>query len=205
MKWSVPRIWDGETVAILASGQSMNQEVADQVRGLRTIAINTTFQLAPWADMLYASDARWWIQYKDEIAQFKGLKVGTEPAPVPDLLLLTNSGKDGFDEDPSKVRCANSGYGAIQIAIHAGCKRILLCGFDMHGQRWHGRHPEPLRNPGQDIFPRWIAMFGTLMPALKKRGIEVINCTPNSALRCFPMMDLGEAIGESRSLSQCAI
>ena len=42
--WSVPRLWPGATVAILASGPSMNQAVADRVRaaGLPAIAINDT-------------------------------------------------------------------------------------------------------------------------------------------------------------------
>jgi len=36
--------------------------------------------------------------------------------------------------------------------------------------------------------------FPTLQPALTERGIEVINCTPGSALTCFPMGNLDEVL-----------
>lgn len=206
MTWSVPRMWDGETVAILASGPSMNQEVADACRIVRTIAVNTTFKLAPWADMLYASDAPWWMHYREEVAAFAGLKVGSQAPhiPVADLLLLKNTGMDGFDPDPSCVRSGrNSGYSAMHVATHAGAKRILLCGFDMRAGHWHDPHPTGqfmLRNAGDGVFEGWIKRFATLKPELDKRGVEVLNCTPNSALRIFPMADLKETL-ETRSLS----
>ena len=88
----------------------------------------------------------------------------------------------------------------MHIAAHAGCKRILLCGFDMHGGHWHERHVYPLREHGEGIFERWIARFETLAPELAKRGIETINCTPGSSLKCFPTMDLSEAL-EARAIA----
>ena len=36
MSYRVPRLWPGRTVAVLATGPSISQEVADQVRGLIT-------------------------------------------------------------------------------------------------------------------------------------------------------------------------
>ena len=193
--WSVPKMWEGETVAILASGPSMSQEVADRVarRALRTIAINTTFQLAPWADMLYAADGMWWERHWKQAKGFQGLKVTIEPNFKPELLMLGNdkTAPDGFCDNPSRVRSgSNSGYQAICIATHAGAKRIELYGFDMRSiknqHHWHGVHPSPLRNHGESMYPRWIAYYDSLVKEMTKRGIEVINCTPNSALKAFP-------------------
>lgn len=197
MKWSVPKMWEGETVAILASGPSMSQEIADGVarRALRTIAINTTFQLAPWADILYAADGQWWDRHWKHAKGFKGLKVTIEPNALrPELLTLKNNmvgGFTGFDPDPGTVKSGqNSGYQAICIAVHAGAKCIELYGFDMRSienkHHWHGGHPSPLRNHGESMYGRWLKNFETLVPEINKRGIEVINCTPNSALKCFP-------------------
>jgi len=58
----VPRLWPGATVACLASGPSLTRADVALVRaqGLPTIVVNTTYQMAPWADVLYACDAKWW-------------------------------------------------------------------------------------------------------------------------------------------------
>lgn len=197
MKWTVPKMWEGEHVAILASGPSMSQAIADSVarQALHAIAINTTYQLAPWADMLYAADRQWWERHWKHVKGFKGLKVSIGPVPYdPEILTLENNmagGMTGFDPDPSKLRSGqNSGYQAICIAVHAGAKKISLYGYDMraidHQHHWHGVHPSPLRNHGDSMYPRWIKNFPTLMPELSRRGVEVINCTPGSALKCFP-------------------
>ena len=197
MKWSVPKMWEGETVAILASGPSMSQEVADEVarRELRTIAINTTFQLAPWADILYACDSQWWERHWKHARGFGGLKVTIEPSALkPELLTLKNNtigGFTGFDPNPDSLKSGqSSGYQAICIAAHTGTRRIELHGFDMRSienrHHWHGVHPSPLRNHGESQYAKWIKNFETLVPEMKKRGIEVVNCTPGSALKCFP-------------------
>jgi hypothetical protein len=191
-------MWEGRTVAILASGPSMSKEVADRVwaGAVNTIVINTTHRLAPWADMLYAADTYWWAKYAKEAGAFAGLKVTcAEGFHVPGLLVLRNTGKVGFDPDPSCVRTGgNSGYQAIHVAVHAGAKKILLCGFDMHGTHWHSRHPEPLRNAGEGIYPRWISLYEKLALELAERHVKVINCTPGSALKVWPMGNLEEAL-----------
>ena len=195
--WSVPKLWDGGTVAILGSGPSMSAVVAESIRhaGVNSIVINNTFRLAPWADMLYAADALWWQTYYKNTQEFFGLKVSCSQVSFCDVLIVRNSGVEGFDPDPTAVRTGgNSGYQAIHIAAHAGAKRILLFGFDMHGTHWHGRHASPLRDHGEAIYPRWIKRFSTLAPELARRGIEVINCTPRSALKIWPHKNLEEVM-----------
>jgi len=202
MEWSVPRMWEGKTVAILGSGPSMSKAVAERIHAaaIPTIAINTTFRLAPWADMIYAADARWWSVYERAVQDFPGLKVTCEAdAPfhtIPDLRLLKQTGRTGFDPDPTCVRTGgNSGYQSIHVAVHAGARRILLCGFDMRGEgHWHGLHPDPLRNAGEEIFTRWFEWYATLFEALEPMDVEVLNCTPRSALPFWPVVDLEEAL-----------
>jgi hypothetical protein len=177
----------------------MSQEVADKVRRAQipTIAINTTFRLAPWADMLYAADSYWWAKHAKETADFAGMKVTSSPdgSTIRGLLTLRNTGKAGFDPHPANVRSGgNSGYQAIHVAVHAHAARILLCGFDQRGGHWHGRHPEPLRNAGEGIYDRWARHFAELATELLSRRIEVWNCTPGSALKCWPAVALEDAI-----------
>jgi len=196
-------MWEGSTVAILASGPSMCQAVADKVRdsGLLTVVINTTCRLALWADLLHAADERWWLKYHDKDARsFKGLKSCCEDTSFDDVMTVLSSGSVGFDDSPFHVRSGgNSGYSAIHIAAHAGASRILLFGYDAHSgpdgeQHWHGRHPEPLRNAGDGIYERWLEWYVPFAAELNKRGVAVLNCTPNSALRVWPCMSFEEAL-----------
>lgn len=206
--WTVPPIWRGRTVAILASGPSMSQATADACRLVPTIAINDTLLLAPWAAMVYAADSEWWTHHprpevRAAIAGFEGLKVGATMDDVRGVLRLKISyaprgdSHAGFDGDPGCIRTGgNSGYQAVHIAAHAGAARILLCGFDMGGLHWHAEHEPPLRTTIPETYPRWVARFGTLAAALAARKVAVINCTPGSALACFPFMDLEAALAE---------
>lgn len=204
MKWTVPRLWEGQTVAILASGPSMSQEVCDRVRaaGVPAIAINETWRLAPWAAMLYAADPEWWnFPGNRALREFCGLKVSC--MPVSGVMQLRNSGTEGFDQDPSAVRTGgNSGYQAIHVAVHAGAARVLLCGFDMRGgaEHWHGRHPHPLKQTDEEQFDRWIRRFGTLAAALRGR-VDIANCTPGSALQCFRMGVLEDELARTEPAS----
>lgn len=185
-------MWTGRTVAVLASGPSMTPRVADAVRSIPTIVINDTFRLAPWAALLYAADAAWWRANPDAAA-FAGLKVSADTVPGVEQLMVT--GTAGFDPDPSCLRTgSNSGYQGVHIAAQAGAARILLCGFDLnarHGAHWFGPHTKPgLHNTAPETFARFVRRFEELAPILAARGVEVINCTPDSALRCFPVADL---------------
>jgi hypothetical protein len=202
--WTVPRLWEGQTCAILASGPSTSHEVVDTVRaaGVRAIVVNTTFQLAPWADMLYAADVMWWQHYRKRALEFAGLKVSCSPTPFKAVLQLKPTGKDGFDANPGNIRTGNnSGYQAVHIAMHAGAKRILLCGFDMRGGHWHGDHPHPLRNDLKDAYPRYADRFAGLVDPARERRIDIVNCTAGSAIGCFRFGDLKEELAPSAVLA----
>lgn len=196
--WTVPRMWPGRTVAILASGPSMSQDIADAVRasGVPALVTNETFRLAPWADLLFAADSAWWSSRAQDALKFPGLKVTTnESTPFRQVLHLRAGERLGFDPDPSRLATGgNGGYQALHIAVHAGAARVLLFGFDMRGGHWHGQHATPLSNPSPGTFARWVAAFETLAPHLRARGVEVLNCAPGSALRCFPAASMAEAL-----------
>lgn len=226
-QWQVPRIWEGETCAVLASGPSMSRDVAEAVRGkCRVIAVSNQAipllidgemrsALAPWADVLIASDRRWWIEHEQEARAFHGLKVTVEPPGGcerlnwQDVMQLKNGGEVLYDDRPTHVGGGgNSGFHGAHLAAKFGCSKILLCGFDMQSeagidadralkkkrarQHWFGEHAwrSNLRIP----FDLFIERFTRSAPEFGKRGIRVINCTPGSALKCFPFMSIEEAL-----------
>lgn len=193
-------------MAILASGPSMSREVAEHVRGkCRVIAISdqgidTTKSpaVAPWADVLYSADVNWWTHHRENALKFAGLKVTVrQTLKFAEVFSLLQSEKGVFDERPTHIVTGkNSGYQALHIAAHFGATRVLLCGYDMRnvgGKRhWFGPHPRELSQSAN--FSGWIAAFNALAPVLKQKGIEVLNCTPQSALECFRRVKLEDAI-----------
>lgn len=195
---AVPRLLpSGGTVVCLGGGPSLLVGDVEQCRGKATvIVINDTYRLAPWADVLYACDPKWW-SWHPAAASFAGLKFGIRrgpqyPIPFPDgVITLANTGETGLESDPSGVRVginggANSGYQAINIAAHLGATRILLLGYDMKPRddgrtHWHGGHPETAW-PQWELYQR---AFDSLPDALKARGIDLVNCSRATALTQF--------------------
>lgn len=218
--WSVPRgLWKGRTVLILASGPSLTQALPTARRAVAdgravAVAVNSTGvpvprsdgtlqpAAAPWAAMLYGADAGWWRHHAQHALKFPGLKVTIgDSCEFKAVLALRNTGVDGFDPDPSCLRTGgSSAHQAAHLAAHAGAARILLCGVDCHtrnGSHHHGDHPIGLRNPCAASLGTWIDRWEILGRELAKRGIEVINCSAGSAVRCFPQRSIEEVLCES--------
>ncbi len=210
----VPTLWPGSTVAILAGGPSLNQ--ADIVTaigaGCRILAIKDAIRLCPEPDLLYACDAKWWNHYGPTLA-YDGPRYGIEPEPkrAPHApprgwawpSLLQNTGVFGLERDPSGVRTGkNSGYQAINLAVHLGAVRILLLGFDMRmvksRHHWFGEHPYRTTDPPYDEFRRCFTLGDSkgpsLVDALQTLGVQVVNVTPDSSLTAFPRCTLAEAL-----------
>lgn len=193
---SVPRIWADATVVILAGGPSLTQADVDICRDrARVIAIKDTIRLAPWAGCLYACDAKWWRHYGDGLA-FDGPKYALEQGSNKWAGVLHDTGPLGLELKPTGLRTGrNSGYQAINLAVHLGAKRIVLLGYDMRptGERhhWFGVHPYNTSTPPYDHF---LPCFDSIVEPLRALGIDVFNATRKTALAVFPQLSLEEAL-----------
>lgn len=198
--------WPGATVVILASGPSLTVEQCAEVHAWRhdlhvpmrrVIAINTTFRRAPWADALYACDASWWRIYRDEVgAGFMGER-WTQDIQARELGVrhVESQRAPGLGRRHGVIhQGGNSGYQAINIAFQAGARRIVLLGFDMHGTHWHGKYSNGLPNTQPWLFKEWIKNFDVLARDLETEGVEVVNCSPGSALHAFRTSPLEDAL-----------
>lgn len=189
---TVPRLFPGETFVILATGPSLTAEDVNFVRGkARVICVNDAYTLAPWADALWASDAKWWRWHKG-VPSFTGLKYCLEGTPFRDVKTLQPTGRTGLESSPTGVKTGeNSGYAAIGLAVHLGAIRIVLLGFDMQygpkGERhFFGDHRERATRRNESYLPNYL----TLVEPLKALKISVVNCTRRTALKCFPRQPL---------------
>jgi len=187
-------------VVCLACGPSLHPDDVAYCRGKATVlAINDSWQLAPWAEALIASDGAWWRHYRG-VPEFHGLKFCLEPSAsiFPDVTVLRNTGDAGLEVDPSGVRTGrNTGAAAINLAVHFGAKRIVLLGYDMQAategrSHFFGVHPRGLR--GGSPYPLFRAMLATMAGPLKQAGIVVINASRETALECFQRQPLREVL-----------
>jgi len=194
--WSVPRPWPGGTVVCAASGPSLRRARLARVRGhWPVIVVNDSWRLAPWADVLYACDWRWWRKHGG-VPAFPGLKVTLSNSlghieAWPEIKVLENTGVEGLERAPTGLRTGrNGGYQAINLAVHFGASRIVLLGYDMKPApdgrtHWFGDHEAWPTRPSifETVFR---PHFTELAHELAALGVEVVNCTPESALDAFP-------------------
>ncbi len=166
-----------------------------------TIAVNDAWEWAPHTQWLYACDLRWWdarwhaLQGKTlftelwtrdgKAAQKYGIHY-VESKPLPGLSRSRALIHEG----------ANSGYQAIDLALSVlGFRRVILLGFDCKGStgktHFFGRHEDrgiPDR-PDYGDLPQY---FAQMRP--ERYGLEVINCTADTALTCFPRCSIDDAL-----------
>jgi len=193
--------WDG-TIVVAGTGPGLTLEVAEYCRYQFVIAVNDAYLLMPYARMMYAADAPWWEVHKGAPA-FAGERWSvlefTKPeataaklatADKYDINLIYGAPGFGFSVDKKVLHYgANSGFQAINLALHIGASRVLLVGFNMEGDHFFGKHPLPLRNTDPGAFIRY---FNNAAAA--HNGAAIINCTPRSELKSFPYQPLESAL-----------
>lgn len=169
-----------QTIICIASGPSLLRTDCTLAAkcGHKIIAINSSWQLAPECDLLFACDFAWWHRYHENISipaqRWTTSQRATERYG---LNLFTPSSEGAF----------NSGQRAIQLAAHLGAARIILLGYDCSlegGTHWHGDHPGMMHNPSSGEVERWHTDFAALAAELP--GVDIINGSRYTALTCFP-------------------
>jgi len=182
-----------------------------KLRARRVIAVNDSYKIAPWAQYLFFSDKSWYDVHRYALFNLNGTrKVVCSKQVVQfytqdDLCFLSKSRKrDGIQtkrQDEISWNL-NSGAAAINLAVLLGVTRIVLLGFDMKGgegqSHHHGWHPQKQPQKGRDVhLPPW-EKYRQRMRIIKRDadqlGVEIINCSPGSSIKEFPIWSLEEAL-----------
>lgn len=196
--------WLGQPCIVAASGPSLSEEVAGQClrakeRGFRIIAVSDAYRLLQFADILYAADIAWW-RVHNGCPEFHGEKwTSYQQGQARDNVLGLNYVRvrlcGDFSNDPNELHGFYSGFQALNMAILMRGRPIVLVGFNMKSvnERRHffGDHPDPLDNTAN--FEAWVP---GLEAAARKLPMDadVVNATPDSAVRCFRTSRLEEAL-----------
>lgn len=200
MKTVLPN-WKGDTVLILASGPSLREFIraGSLPSDVRTIAVNSSIFAAPAADVCFALDFMWWKQHHQQARRESRAACWTTDRSAAERFGLSFArGANEAGLGATRVHSnGNSGFGAINFAVLAGAARVLLLGFDMKpgpkGERhWHPDHPRPCVQA--QCFDDWLYKAEPIARDAKKLGVEILNCTPDSALRAFPAAYLEDVL-----------
>lgn len=184
---------DNKTIVCVAAGASLTaKEVAYCHGKADVLAVNRSFEMAPFARWMYACDGDFWLAYPHALA-FKGERWTQDRFAAKKYGLNYVESREGTTLGADFVGWGqtaangggNSGFQALNLALHFGATRILLLGYDMCGAHWHADHKHPCANPLPHNFDAWIKGFEAAVPQLARIGVEVINCSPKTRLHCF--------------------
>lgn len=246
MNWNVPNMWEGGEVWILGGGPSLTEEFnipEDIVRKVRrkeadpsiyspyltaihekhVIGINMAFKIGNWIDMVFFGDGNVLLKYREELAQFAGLKICCNPKANTRIyreekikyLSRDHGHTVGISDSLDKVSWnQNSGAAAISVAANAGATRIVLVGFDMtldekDNQHWHTLYKtaetQKPRNARKLPFNRHLKGFQQIKKDAKERGIEIINVSPNSEIKQFKKLTIKEVLEMAKPKTRALI
>ena len=211
----IPRKFEGEAAIVCGTGPSITPRVINAVNesGLPVFGANRAHEIFN-CDVLHGCNKEFWALYWPQIKNKPCDKWTTRPeleGKYPGLEYIEERWEDGLSTEQHWI-AAHHGTGPqlVNIAFLYGCERLLLVGWDMrfHGKKSRTEYAQR-RYLGEDELTRnhWpmtgpsgemtglIKEMETIRP--EDYGIEIINCTPGSAMTCFPMGELHEAIAAS--------
>lgn len=196
--------WGGMDVFIIAGGTSVDPKQVKRLRGRPntiTIAVNSSYQIAPWADLLFFADDRWFKREMKErpaeLTKFKGRILTTsihvkdprleklkKVAPTKAVPLATDRGTIAIER--------TSVHACLNICLHAKAARVVLIGVDNrdgdNGRiHHHDEYPWPRRHSTWDVKRKQLQL---VVDPLREAGIQVLNASPISTLEWWPKIDL---------------
>jgi len=167
-----------------------------------TIGVNAAYLIGDWIKYILFHDEEFWQAHKKRLEHYPGQLVTCnnrfETRPHERVLFIPKSRVKGYgiSEDASTL-CwnHNSGAAAISLAAHLGARKIFLLGFDMNIQgsvHFHNAHKDYLKRTPP--FERFLLGFPYIAQDAKRRGIEIFNCSPESAIDVFPKVNVKDVL-----------
>lgn len=170
------------------------------------IGVNAAFMLGDWIEMVIFGDKKFFNRYHKELADFPGLKISCnskfDDKRIRWVRNLKKEKKMTGIADRSDSVCwnKNTGAAAISVAANAGAKQIILLGFDMNtdsktgAQWWHTVYTKGNLARNKLPFSRHLRSFPDIAKDAKRRGIEILNASPNSAIEVFKKVNVKDVL-----------
>jgi len=212
--WTINPYWLGETVFVVGSGPSILKTNFELIRGRKIICINSSYEIVPFASMVYFGDGRWWTEHKNALNKFPGHVVTCSGLVRSNKVLRIHRMKPtnqetGFQYSREGVASQRTSLqGGMNLAAHLNSNerikgKIVLLGADMgrdpvtnvsHGHKPHKWPPRP----GNVTWDEQMRHLKWIVPHLLKLGIEVTNCSATTRIPWWPRMPLEEFLEKEK-------
>jgi len=187
-----PRMFDGKVVAIIGGGPSLKGYdlsflaplVGQNLIGC--IAVNTSYKIAPFANILHFADCEWWRWNGEHVMRTwptdKIITTATSDVTHVNSPRIKRFWRDRnkFSDERAKLHGWDSGTQAVNLAYHLGAKKIVLFGIDMQpapdGEtQWHREHKRVTYVP--NYATKFAPSLAESVRQLAKRGVTVVRAT----------------------------
>lgn len=193
--------WYRDTAVVVGNGPSMLSFPVDSLRRptARVLVANGGYKLVPWADVLMCTDRRW-LAANSDLSGYEGpMIVVTRPEVVtvedPRMVVVRrrfigDARRDPFGRRDTLYEGFNSTSTNISCAILRGARRIILIGVDLapgpDGRRRTYDESRDVPSRAAARYRRQIRHLTAQAMWVKRKGVQVINCSPHSGLECYP-------------------
>lgn len=188
----------GGRVFITASGPSLLYFEPEELKDEIIITVNETITRFPWAKYSIALDR---VPY-DICLKYDSILLTTQPKSyLPNVIHTVADGRrEVFTRDmTSKIAVGGtSTYVALELAIWLGFKDIYICGLDLK----RGEKQTHFYGNQKNFETRTISSFALMKQSFNYAStvlsdVNVVNCSLESELLCFPKLDIYEVLNES--------
>lgn len=211
--------WQGLTAVVMGNGPSMFEQLKTvpsprELPNVRFLVANGGYKLFPEAHSLMCSD-RHWLKANPDLSGFKGKEIiVTRPEAIqikdPRMVhirrrYIEHVSGDIFANPNFLVEGHTSTATNISLAVLRGVKRIILLGIDLTpGPDMRRRTYDDSKDTAENAKRRYDKQVRHLTAQAKwveKHGVEVLNCSPRSALDCYPYATWEALTWSNRSAS----
>jgi hypothetical protein len=201
-----------DTIVCIGTGPSLTLEQIDTARqkGFALYGCNKVHEIVPDLQLLYGCNEAFWVHYWDSVKDHPCEKWTTNKAAADKFGLnwIAEKNKTGLSVDSTYIHHGHgSGYSLLNLAYLKGAKRIVLLGYDLkyasdyngHARQvgsgprhYFGEYPSELQHwPKVHVEKGIHTVLCDLYQSVADQGlVEIINCTADSALTCFPKMGI---------------
>jgi hypothetical protein len=183
-------------VLIIGGGYSVSSLNLSRFRSMDTIAINNSWEIAPWAGTLLFGDSRWWdkdlygVEWgnREKVLEFFGGEIiTTARVDHPRVTRMKKARRmDQFLRNPEWLFGTDSGTKALSLSYRRGYKRIYVAGFDggkagPNGE--HNFHNDHKTTPNTADYHLFLKNQEEMIDLLEKSGAKVFRITEGGLSR----------------------